>query len=717
MSNRRIITFFRKILSSNATIMKIKTSLLAILFLVNLGVFAQSSQIKKATVAFNNGQFFEAAQEASTAYQRINPKTPKARGQKAEMAYMAGFSYERIFNNDQAEDWYQRAIDLLYYKEDPEVYFRIASIQRQKGNYEAARENYQEYLKLVPLEKRAERALAAMEEAIVLKDNRTRYTVKNESKINTPNMEMAPSIADRRGNVIVFGSTRKAPTTSGKDPIIGEPYFNIWQAEINNKGDWTEPVLFEADSINTEYNEGTMAMDGRFRKLYITRCPNEDKKVLGCQIWVSERRGRNWGIPTRVPLQPHDSLSVGHPCPTEDGNGLIFAGDLPGGQGGMDLWYTEYDRRSDSWSEPINLGPEINSPGDELFPTFAMNGDLLFSSNGHKGLGGLDLFRSEKIGEGLEFGDPVNLGTPLNSDLDDFHLTETSPKTGFFTSNRKGSIGGKNLPDIWSYELPPNLFDLKVIVNEVGSPNRIEGVTVEVTTEDDSFKGVTNSDGVKFWDKKVNGDRYINEERSYTVKLLPMEGYHPNDDIEQFSTVGLEYDQNFIVEMALLPKTPIVLPEVRYDLDKAILQIIDGVINSKDSLNYVFDLLEEYPGMKLKLMSHTDSRGSAAYNRNLAQRRAQACVDYLVNERGVNPDRLVAVGRGEDEPRTIYRVGEEYTAFKPKSEDVEFEEVLLDEDHINQYRTSDPDMFERLHQYNRRTEAEVIRMDWTPGGD
>lgn len=694
--------------------MKIKTSLLAILMLVCYGAIAQISQVKKANYAFRNGEYFVAAQEASTAYQRISPKSPKARAAKADMAFKAAYSYQMIFNNEEAENWYQRAIDLNHYKANPEVYYLIATIQRQKGNYSSARENYQEYLKLVPTDARAERSLAAMDEAVRLKDNRTRYTVKNESKINTPGMEMCPTVADRRGNIIVYGSTQKAPNTSGKDPILGEPYFNIWQAEKDKKNQWMQPVLFEdGDSINTEFNEGTMAFDERFRKMYITRCPIERKQILGCQIWVSERKGRNWGIPTRIGLQPHDSLSIGHPCPTPDGNGLIFAGNLPGGNGGMDLWYSEYDRRSDTWSDPINLGPEINSPGDELFPTLAMNGDLLFASNGHKGLGGLDIFRAEKMGDGLKWEDPKNLGTPINSDLDDFHMTEITEKTGYFTSNRKGSKGDKNMTDIWSYELPPNLFDLKVIVNEIGSPKRIEGATIQVESEDGIFTGVTNDDGVVFWDKKVDGERFINEERNYTVSVLPLEGYHKNDETQQFTTVGLDFDQNFIVEMPLLPESPIVLPEVRYDLDSDVLQIIDGVINSKDSLNYVFDLLEEYPGMKLKLMSHTDSRGSAAYNRNLAQRRAQSCVNYLVNERGVNPDRLVAVGRGEDEPRTIYLLTNgEYTAFKPK-EGVEYEEILLTEEYINQYR-SDNKMFERLHQYNRRTEAEVIRMDWTP---
>jgi peptidoglycan-associated lipoprotein len=694
--------------------MNIKNLLLLALLVFSFTAASQQAAIDKANEAYANGNYAEAAELSATAYEKISPKNAKARALKAEMASKAAMSYKMIFNYDESISWYQRSIDLKHWETDPRVYFEIAELHRKLGDYEKAKLNYQSFLQLVPLDKRAENALASMNKATVLKDNRTRYSVKNEFKINTDNIDMAPAIADRKGNVIVFGSTRKAPVGKGVDPIIGEPYFNIWQAEFDKKGNWTEPVPFaEGDSINTEYNEGTMAFDGRLRKMFFTRCPNEKKQNLGCQIWVSERKGRAWGMPAKIDFGMPDSVSIGHPCPTEDGMKIIFASDMPSGLGGMDLWISEYNKKADAWSAPVNLGPEINTSGDELFPTFAMNGDLLYSSNGLAGLGGLDLFRAEKDGENDKWTAPKNLGTPINSDKDDFHLLEIDRRNGYFSSNRSGSKGTKNLDDIWSYNLPPNLFDLKVIVTEIGSVDKIDGVTVEVTQKGGgTFKGVTNSQGTVFWDKQPNGDRFINEETEYAIKLGIKEGYHENTETSSFTTVGLEFDQNFIIEMGLLAKKPIVLPEVRYDLGSAVLQVIEGTINSKDSLNYVFELLEEYPGMVLKLMSHTDSRGTAKSNEDLAQRRAQSCVDYLVQEKGVNPDRLVAVGKGEDAPRTIYKVGDKFQVKKPQS-GVEYEEILLTEKFINQFQRSDKDVFEQLHQYNRRTEAEVVRMDWT----
>jgi peptidoglycan-associated lipoprotein len=693
--------------------MNIKNLLLAFFVALNALVMAQPAAVKKAEAAYKSGEYFVAAQELETAYEKISPKNERALAMKADLAYKAGYSHEKAFNDDKAEEWYQRAIDLKHYEDNPIVYFRLAGVYRKNGEYDKARENYQEYLKLVPGDKQAENALASLEKAVVLKDNRTRYTVKSEFKINDEGMDMAPMIASRRGNEFVFGSTRKAPIGIGKDPITGEGYFNIWTVEKDRSGNWTPPQLFVADSVNTEFNEGTMAFDGRFRNMFLTRCPTINKKDMGCQIWTAEKRGRSWGLPRKLSLAPNDTISVGHPLPNEDGSVLIFSGDLPGGQGGKDLWYSEYDRRAELWSTPVNLGPEINTARDELFPTYASNGDLLFASDGHEGLGGLDIFRAEKVGDQLSFKEPKNLGTPLNSDKNDYHMIETGKRNGFFTSNRDGSKGSRGLSDIWSYELPPTIFDLKVIVSQVGRPVKIDGATVEVTAEGgESFKGVTNSEGGVFWDKKPDGDRYINEETDYTVKVLPAEGYHESNDQEQFTTKELEYDQNFIIEMNLLPKTPIVLPEVRYALGSAELQVIEGEINSKDSLNYVYGLLQEYPGMVLKLVSHTDARGSTSANEKLAQERAQSCVDYLVNEKCVNPDRLKAEGKGENQPRTVYKVGEEYRVNKPASG--EFEAIELTEKYINQFKKSNKELFEQLHQYNRRTEAEVIRMDYSP---
>lgn len=698
-----------------------KNCLLLISIFISAMAFAQPAAVFKADAAFKSGKYFEAADLAVKAYEKISPKNDKALALKSELAYKAAYSFEKAYDNDKSIDWYQRAIDLKHYQQNPYVYFRLASAYKLKGDYDKAKTNYESFLKLVPNDKQAENAIASLKDAVFMKDNRSRYTVKSELKINTDGMEMAPTVSGRRGNSIAFGSTRPAPVGGGKDPITGEGYFNIWEVEIDRTGNWSEPKLFEADSLNTEYNEGTIAMDGRFRTIYFTRCPSEFKKDLGCQIWSADKKGRSFGVPTKVVFGIADSISVGHPLPNEDGSMLIFSSDMPGGQGGRDLWYSEYQRREKSWSTPVNLGPEINTAGDELFPTYALNGDLLFASTGHKGLGGLDIFRAAKMEEVMKFGAPENLGTPINSDANDYHMTEVDKRNGYFTSNRKGSKGTRSLPDVWSYVLPPNIFDLKVIVAEIGGASRIDGAIVEVmeipqeVAEGEEkkdtvvFKGTTNASGEIFWDKKPDGDRFINEERDYMIKILPKEGFHESNYIEEFSTVGLEYDQNFILEMSLLPKTPIVLPEVRYALGSANLQMIDGEINSKDSLNYVFEMLEEYPGMVLKLVSHTDARGSATTNAALAKRRAQSCVDYLVKEKGVDPSRLVPSGQGENSPRIVFLQDGKYLAKKPEGE---FQAVELTETYINQFKTSNKEVFEQLHQFNRRTEGEVMRMDY-----
>ena len=687
-------------------------------FFCCLNTYSQQSSINKANESFKNGNYAESADLAASAYEKISPKSAKALSEKANMAAIAGLSYQMIFNYDEAIAWYQRAIDLNHHEKDPKIYIEIADLYRKKGEYDKAKENYQSYLTIVGQDSQVENSLASLQKAIVLKDNRTRYSIKNEFKINTDNIDMAPAIADRKGNTLLFGSTRTAPIGGGIDPVIGEPYFNIWQAQFDKKGNWTEPVLFVGgDSINTEFNEGTIAFDGRFKKMFFTRCPNEKKRNLGCQIWLSNAKGKAWEIPVKVNLNLPDSISVGHPCPSDDGMSLVFASDMPGGKGGMDLWITNFNKKEETWSVPVNLGDEINSKGDELFPTLALNGDLLYSSNGLSGLGGLDIFRASKIWENNEWEKPKNMGTPLNSDQDDFQLLEIDKRNGYFTSNRKGSKGTKNLDDLWSYTLPPNLFDLKVIVSEIGSLDKIEGVMVEVTPKGESmFKGVTDKNGSVKWDSKGDGQRYINEESEYSISIKAKEGYHENNDVESFTTKGLEFDQNFIIEMSLLAKKPIVLPEVRYDLGSAVLQVIEGTINSKDSLNYVYELLEEYPGMVLRLLSHTDSRGSAKSNEDLAQRRAQSCVDYLVQEKGVNIQRLVAVGKGENSPRVIFKVGDDYVVKKP-NEGTTYETIELTETYINQFQSSNKELFEKLHQFNRRTEAEVVRMDWVPSVD
>ncbi len=497
--------------------------------------------------------------------------------------------------------------------------------------------------------------------------------------------------------------------------------MDLWVADYDAKKQaFMEPKLVDASGkINTEAHEGTACFDGRGKTMFFTRCPNMKKQNLGCDIWMSTLEGKEeWGDPVKLNLKNGiDSITVGHPCVSDDGKFLIFVSDLPGGYGGRDLWYTSYDRKSESWVSPKNLGPEVNTAGNEMFPTFGKDGSLYFATDGIPGMGGLDLFKATKAGDQMKWENPKNLGAPINSANNEYALYEQTDRKGYFTSERVIPGEQSNNPNIWSYELPPNLFDLKVIVSELGDKSvKIADVKVVVKGSDGStWEGFTKKNGETIiWEKKADGARYVNEESSYSI-AISKEGYHEDKKGAQFTTVGLNYNQNFIIEMALLPKKPIRLPEVRYPLDQWVL-LADSTINSPDSLLFVYNLLQEYPEMVLELSSHTDARGSNERNQKLSENRARACYKYLVEQKGVDPRRIVPVGKGEMEPRTIYKRGEEYLESKPMDM-AGVETILLKEEYINQFKATNKPLFERLHQLNRRTEGRVINMNFDPASN
>lgn len=699
--------------------MKIQVLLTFALISLSSVLYAQPKAVIKARQAYVSENYSDAAKKCTEAYQKITRKGANAKKMKGEMAFMTAECYRLTERYREANEWYDRCVTLDYYNVVPEVYLYNAEMLRMMSDFDKAIENYDLYLGLVPGNALAEsgRESCKMNKEFIAE--KTRHVIENQTAINKKEFDMAPMFGDRKGTKMYFGSGREESTGNDHDPRSGEGYMDIWVSELDKKGNWKEPYLVVGEEINTVDNEGTVCFDSRYKKMFFTRCPNMKKTNLGCDIWVSEAKGKTeWKAPTKVTIKSHDSVSVGHPC-TQDGKFLIFASDMAGGFGGRDLWYTTYDKKADTWSAPVNLGPEINTKGDELFPTFALNGDLLFATNGRPGLGGLDIFRAAKVGEENKWENPVNLGSPINGYSNDYALIETDERHGYFTSERK-SVNGEYNPDIFSYELPPNLFSLKVNVTElVDKSIKIEDVKVVVAGSDGStWEGYTDETGAVFWDKRPTpdanfGDRYINEETSYKINIYGDENkYHPVPDAQEFTTEELDYHQDFIIDMAMIPKKPIRLPEVRYPLDKWDL-LVDSTINSPDSLLFVYDLLQEYPGMVLELSSHTDSRGSNARNQKLSENRARACYKYLVEEKGVDPRRIVPVGKGENEPRTVWKRGEEYLANEP-SDKTGIEEIKLTEAYINKFKRSNPTLFKQLHQLNRRTEGDVLKMDFDP---
>ncbi len=676
--------------------------------------FAQNKYVVEAENYFRSGKYCEGAEKCSVAYTKLTRKGNQAKKQKADMAYKTAECYRLTDRFREANEWYDRAILLDYQQVAPEVLYYNGEMLRMMGEFDKATKNYQEYKKLVPSDPRADVGIQSCKDNKSFIANKTRHTVVNQSAINKKEMDMAPVFADRKETKLYFASSRVGSTGTEIDPISCENYMDLWVSELDKKGNWQEPKLVDnTGTINTEDHEGMACFDGRGKKMFFTRCPNIKKQNLGCDIWVSDAKGKDeWGAPVKLNLKAHDSISVGHPCASDDGKFLIFASDMPGGFGGRDLWYVTYDRKSDSWTAPKNMGPEINTAGNELFPTFGKDGSLYYSSDGMPGLGGLDLFKATKVGEEMKWENAKNLGYPINSENHDYALYELTERKGYFTSERKDPNGKYN-SDIYSYELPPNIFDLKVIVSELGDKTvKIPDVDITVKGSDGStWTGKTNKQGSIYWDKKPNAERYVNENTSYTINISK-EGYHEDKKGSSLTTVGLNYDQNFIIDMALLPKKPIRLPEVRYPLNQWTL-LVDETINSPDSLLFVYNLLNEYPEMVLELSSHTDSRGKNEANQKLSENRAKACYKYLVEEKGVDPRRIVPVGKGEDEPRTVYKIGDNYLASQP--EDMTgVEAVVLTEAYINQFRKTNKELFEKLHQFNRRTEGKVVSMDFDP---
>jgi peptidoglycan-associated lipoprotein len=678
---------------------------------------SQSKYVVKARAAYASENYSDATQLCATAYTKMTRKGKQAKKLKGEMAHMTAESYRLTERFREANEWYDRAILLDYQDIVPEVFLYNAEMLVMMSEFDKAKTNFEEYLKLVP---NNERALAGIESCTRNKEfvaEKTRHVVENQIALNKKEFDMAPMFGDRKDVKLYFSSSRDGVTGKDKDPRTGENYMDLWIAELDKKGNWTEPYLVVGEGINTEDNEGTVCFDTRYKSMFFTRCPNLKKQNLGCDIWMSEAKGKNeWKEPTKLVLKTHDSISVGHPC-TMDGEYLIFASDMPGGYGGRDLWYTSYTKKTDSWSAPVNMGPEINTKGDELFPTFALNGDLYFATNGRPGLGGLDIFKAARVGEENKWENPTNIGSPINGAANDYALIERDARFGYFTSERK-SVNGEYVPDIYSYMLPPNLFDLKVNVSELGNKQiKIEDVRVIVKGSDNStWEGYTDENGSVFWDKRPSPDangneRFVNENVSYKI-TISKEGYHEDKEGSKFTTEELDYGQSFIIDMALLPKKPIRLPEVRYPLNQWTL-LVDSTINSPDSLLFVFDLMTEYPGMVLELSSHTDSRGSNVANQKLSENRAKACYKYLVEQKGIDARRLVPVGKGEEEPRTIWKRGETYLASQPVNMEG-VETIVLTEAYINTFKTSNPTVFTLLHQLNRRTEGRVLSMDFDP---
>lgn len=654
--------------------------LLVMLFIGSSSAFAQKGFTGQADAAYESGSYYGAIEMYQKAYAK-----EKNADERKRIIFQIGASYYHLQDNPNAEEWLDKAEKAGY--SNNQVYLMLADVYRRQGNYDDALTEYREYAERVPNDPRGQQGVESCIQAKDWLDNPTRWKVEPEPLLNSPSSDFSPTWGGRTSDEIVFTSTRENSSGNSLDPITGQNFSSIYYSKRDNNGRWSTPVPLDETINAEESNEGSASMNQRRNTMYFTRCQYEKKDVLGCAIYTSKKRGRSWDVAEKIPLAPADSMVVGHPSIGFQDEYLFFAADLPGGYGGKDIWYSTYDRRKKSWSAPVNLGEGVNTAGHEMFPFIHNSGRLYFASDGHPGMGGLDIFYADREGEEKEdwkWGEAVNMKSPINSSSNDFGIVfEPGANRGYLTSDRKGSRGGD---DIWSFRYPPLKFELAGTVKDLVSGQPIGGATVAlVGTDGTSFEKQTDEMGYyEFIQLDESADRYIKENTSYQL-TVSMKGYLNAKGQE--STVGVEQSTRFTKDFALQPITEkeITFPEVRYDLGKWELQVNDSV-NSRDSLDYLYKVLVDNPTIVIELMAHTDSRDTDERNKVLSQKRAQSCVDYL-KSKGIAEDRMVPKGYGE-------------------------EQLIISDEEIAKLPTRAEK--EAAHQKNRRTTFRIIRDDYVP---
>lgn len=642
--------------------------------LASLNVNAQKKNRKmvKADQAFTLEQYNKAAELYKKAYQNT-----KSRALKSEIIFKQAECYRFSGNIKRAESYYKRAVKAKY--PDVIVYLRYADVLRMNEKYEEAKVQYKKYIQLNPTDVTGEMGLKSCDYSINWLANPTRYKVEIMPLVNSRFSDFSPSFGNGEYSELYFTSSRSGGFSNKIDDRTGETFTDLYSSKLNKKGKWSVPLILP-EPVNTEGNEGSVALNKRGTTMYFTKCDVQKKKALGCNIYVSKRKGKIWGAPTLLQIKVDSNTTLGHPTINEDESILIFSSDLRGGYGGKDLWIVKQQKRG-KWSDPVNLGPAVNTKGDEMFPFLHSDGTLYFSSTGHIGMGGFDIFKSTPD-ENDSYSSITNLKYPVNSSGHDFGMIiENSGERGYLTSDRKGGKGGD---DIYQFELPPLVLALKGVITDSKTGAILTNTRVVLSS----------SEGVAIETKTDNTG-------SYTFKLDPLLSYEILASLDGYlnkkmteTTVGIDENKVFIVDLIMNPvKKEIILPKIEYDFAKWNLR--DKSISDLDMLA---ESLLDNPNVIIELKSHTDFVGNNKSNLRLSQKRADACIDYLISV-GIDAGQLVAVGAGEDEPFVI------------ENKDGRFKEGdVLTESYINKIKFKKNK--KKAHQYNRRTSFKVLREDY-----
>lgn len=693
-------------------------------------VFGQEKSITvKADKLFDQKRYVEALESYQSAYKKIKSN----RAEKNRINFQIGECYRMMNNYPKAELIYNRLIkNARYYIVEPKIYYYLAEMYRFQNEFDKATENYDNYLKLQPDDQLARERRGSLVDLSRMLSDRTRHNIITMDKYNTDYDDWSPHFVGDDTNTLVFTSSRFLEEDEAVDAWTGKAFSELFAIMQDKKGNWTSVDLYEKGGmINTPVNEGEAVFTPDGSVMYFSRCDSKEYEMKGCYIYKSTLGGGDdkkkrkkktdksldkWNEAERINLGD-SAFNYLHPAISDDELTLYFSSNLPGGEGSYDIWMAKRNTKDEEFGTPINLGKVINTSGRENFPTINFDTMLYFSSDGHPGVGGLDIYKTYEKGDNV-WATPENLKVPINSSFDEmgivFYPEGSNPnflERGYFASNRTVADPHKKEDkdvntrtkykpindDLFYFELPPLLYSIEGIVRDEKSMQLLPETKIKLVGSDGSETETYTDGGGKY--------RFGNDAVKHNViykMYISRLNYFSTEGSE--STFGYTTNKDIVHDFRLepVPNEPVVLPDIQYGLSKW-----DLTTDYQDSLTDLYLVLMNNPNIVVEIRSHTDCRPYIALtNDTLSQRRAQSVVDFLIS-RGIEPERIVAKGYAEREPRKLTKD----MVVKYAGKEFKFEAgTVLECDYIELLQGKDYQ--EAAHQLNRRTEFKVIRDDF-----
>ena len=656
--------------------MKKAVYIIVCLLLTAVAAGCRTPKLSEADAQFQRGEYYDASVTYKKVYNKLRKK--EERPQRGEVAFKMGRCYRLLNMSARASAAFQNA--LRYEYPDSTTHFMLAQALHADGKYAAALRSYDKYLEFCPDDSLAINCAEGCRTAQEIRARGSRYVVKQAKLFNSRRADFCPMYLGADCDQIYYTSTTEKATGDKKSEITGMKNADVFFSKKNEKGEWERPEPVEGE-LNTEFDEGIVAFSPDAQTMYLTKARRELNAPTSVEIYTSTRSDAKWSAPVKFEITADTLSTFGHPAVSPDGEYLYFVSDMPGGYGGKDIWRISLKERQGSL---VNLGPDINTEGNDDFPYVRSDGSLYFSSDGHPGMGGLDIFRATAVGDPADLRWKVeNMGFPINSASDDFGITFGKGEDGFFSSNRGDARGYDH---IYSFEYDPVRITIEGLVMDKDEEPVKNAIIRIVGNDGSNQKEVARDDG-SFSFALQRGVKY--------VMLAGAKGYL--NQKQEFASDSTMEDANYWVEF-ILPSIskPSVVENIFYDYDNADLRP-----ESKTALNELIAVLHDNPNVTIEMASHTDRWGSDAYNINLSERRAKSVVDYLV-ENGISRDRLQPHGYGKSRPKTVTkRIARLYPQFK--------EGDILTEEFIKTLSEEDQ---QAADQINRRTEFSVLSLTY-----